>query len=199
MNFPLVIHQKPTILEIFFITIILAITFIPFAYGIKTKQPVFCLSMIVGIICLKLYNIATKGKFTLPKIIQKTISISFSQDNIEINENQNSTVHNWSDLQEIEIDIFAYRGRVYGHDENHHSKSYDGIENTIKFIKNGQKFKYRFYIENVDQFKSLKEQFHKTILPQLEQYQNLKEVGYLKSQLNFARNYNSLNNDVDYL
>ncbi|MFV8327886.1 hypothetical protein [Flavobacterium sp. ZS1P14] len=194
MKFPIVIHQKPTILEIFFITIILSITFIPFVYGIKNKHPIFCLSMILGIICFKLFNIFTEGKFTLLKIIQKTTAVSFSKNNVEINENQNSTIHKWSNLQEIEIDIFAYKGRFYAK-----KRQYQGIENSIKFSENGQKFKYRFYIENVNQFKLLKEQFNETILPQLKQFQNLKEESYLKSQLNFSRNYNNLNDDTDYL
>lgn len=194
MKFPLAIHQKPTILEIFFITLIIAIIFIPFIYGIETKQPIFCLSMIAGIICLKLYNIATDNKFTIPKIIQKTKSISFYENCIEIYENPNTITYSWSELEEVEINIFAYKGRRIDSDSWH-----NGIENSINFIKNEQHFEYRFYIENVDQFKSLKKLYHETILPKLEQLQNLKEIGFLKSQLNFSRNYNNINNDVDYL
>ena len=194
-KFPIVIHQKPTIAEIFFITLITLITFVPFIYGIETKRPIFCSSMIIGIICFKIFNTVTKGKFTIQKIIQKNTTISFSSNCIEINENQDSIIHYWKNLEEIEVNIYAYKGRYYGSD----SKSYDGIENSIVFVENGQKFKYRFYIDNVNQFKTLKEQFHKTILPILNQYQNLKEEGYLQAQFNFARNYNNLNNDTDYL
>jgi len=194
MKFPLAIHQKPTILEIFFITIILAITFTPFIYGIETKQPKFCFSLFVGVILLKLYNIATDNKFTIPKIIQKTKSIGFYENYIEIYENQNLITYKWNELEEIEIEIFAYKGRRIDSDSWR-----NGIENSINFIKNEQHFEYRFYIEDVHQFKSLKKLFHETILPKLEQLQNLKEIGFLKSQLNFSRNYNNINNDVDYL
>ncbi|WP_198512277.1 hypothetical protein [Flavobacterium sp. 1] len=128
-------------------------------------------------------------------MIQKTIVVGFSENNIEINENQNTMIHKWRDLQEIEINIFAYKGRFYGGD----NMTYNGIENSIKFIENGQKFKYQFYIENVNQFKSLKEQFTTTILPQLKQFQNLKKLSCLQSQLKFSRDNNNLNNDIDYL
>ncbi|WP_269239797.1 hypothetical protein [Flavobacterium limnophilum] len=197
MKFPIVIHQKPTILEIFFIIIILSITFIPFVYGINTKHPIFCISLILGIICFIQFNKIRKGKFTPLKMIQKTIVVSFSENNIEINENKNSTIYKWSDLQEIEINIFAYKGRFYGSD----NRTYNGIENSIKFIKNEQKFKYQFYIENINQFKLLKEQFKTIILPQLKQFQNLKKISRLQSQLNFARDNRNLNlnNDIDYL
>ncbi|PJJ08860.1 hypothetical protein CLU83_2165 [Flavobacterium sp. 1] len=195
MKLPIVIHQKPTILEIFLIIIILSITFIPFVYGINTKHPIFCLSIIFGIICFMQFNRITKGKFTPLKMIQKTIVVGFSENNIEINENQNTMIHKWRDLQEIEINIFAYKGRFYGGD----NMTYNGIENSIKFIENGQKFKYQFYIENVNQFKSLKEQFTTTILPQLKQFQNLKKLSCLQSQLKFSRDNNNLNNDIDYL
>lgn len=195
MKLPIVIHQKPTILEIFLIIIIVSITFIPFVYGINTKHPIFCLSIIFGIICFIQFNRITNGKFTHLKMIQKTIVVVFSENNIEINENQNTTIHKWRDLHEIEINIFAYKGRFYGGDH----LTYNGIENSIKFIENGQKFKYQFYIENVNQFKSLKEQFNTTILPQLKQFQNLKKLSYLQSQLKFSRDNNNLNNDIDYL
>jgi len=193
MKFPLAIHQRPTILEIFFITLIIAIIFIPFVYGITTNQPKFCFSL-VGAILIKPFNIATKNKFTISKIIQKTKSISFYENCIEIYENQNTVTYNWSELEEVEIDIFAYKGRRIDSDSWH-----DGIENSINFIKNGQHFEYRFYIESVDQFKSLRKLYRESVLPKLEQLNNLKEIGFLKSQLNFSRNYNNINNDVDYL
>lgn len=190
MKFPIVIHQKPTVLEIISITSIIAITFIPFIYGIESKQPKFCFSLIVGVIGFKLFNIATKNKFTLSKIIQKDSVISFSKNYIEINKNQNQIIHKWSDLKEIEIDVFAYKGRYYESE-----KTYDGIENSIKFMENGQKFEYRFFIDNVTEFKLLKELFNKTISPQLEQFNNLKEISHFKSLLNFSRKNNRHNDD----
>lgn len=197
MKFPIVIHQKPTILESFLIIIILSITFIPFVYGIKNKQPIFCLSIILGIAGFIQFNIFTEGKFTPLKMIQKTKAVIFSENNIEIIDKQNNTIHKWSDLQEIEINIFAYKGRFYGTD----NRTYNGIENSIEFIENGQKFKYLFYIENINQFKLIKEQFSTTILPQLKQFQNLKKLSPLQSQLNFSRDNGNrnLNNDLDYL
>lgn len=53
---------------------------------------------------------------------------------------------------------------------------YDGIENTIEFTQNGQKFKYRFYIKNENQYESIKEELHKTILPLLIELKNLKKT-----------------------
>lgn len=193
-KFPLAIYQKPTLTEVFFIIILVSMIFIPFIYGVHNKQPVYLLLSIVGIICFKIFNTITKNKFLPSGIIQKDISISFSEDGLEINQNQENILHKWSNLEKVEISIYAYDGRMYGR-----QKSYYGFENTVKFIENGQKIKYRFYIENADQFKLLKEQFHKIILPLLNQYQNLKEESYWQAQLNFARNHNNINNDNDYL
>ena len=193
-KFPVAIHQKPTIPEILSIILITLITFVPFIYGIETKRPIFCTSMIIGIILFYIFTTITKGKFTISKIIKKDILISFSENGIEINKEKETIAHEWSDLNEIEINIFAYKYRYYSSD-----KYYDGIENSIIFIENGEKIKYRFYIDNVNQFKTLKEYFNKIIMPLLNQYQNLKEESYLQSQLNFSRNYNNLNNDTDYL
>lgn len=193
-KFPVAIHQKPTIPEILSIILITLITFVPFIYGIETKRPVFCISMVVGIICFKIFNTITKGKFTISKIIKKDTLISFSENGIEINKEQETIIHKWSNLNEIEINIFAYKDR-----RSSINRYYNGIENSIIFIENGEKSKYRFYIENVNQFKALKEYFSKTIMPLLNQYQNLKEESYWQAQLNFSRNYNNLNNDTDYL
>lgn len=193
-KFPLAIYQKPTLTEVFFIIILVSMIFIPFIYGVHNKQPVYLLLSIVGLICFKIFNTITKNKFLPSGIIQKDISISFSENGLEINQNQENILHKWSNLEKVEISIYAYDGRMYGR-----QKSYYGFENTVKFIENGQKIKYRFYIENVDQFKLLKEQFHKIILPLLNQYQNLKEESYWQAQLNFARNHNNINNDNDYL
>ncbi|WP_343705531.1 hypothetical protein [Flavobacterium sp.] len=193
-KFPLAIYQKPTLTEVFFIILLVSMIFIPFIYGVHNKQPVYLLLSIVGLICFKIFNTITKNKFLPSGIIQKDISISFSENGLEINQNQENILHKWSNLEKVEISICAYDGRMYGR-----QKSYYGFENTVKFIENGQKTKYRFYIENVDQFKLLKEQFHKIILPLLNQYQNLKEESYWQAQLNFARNHNNINNDNDYL
>lgn len=193
-KFPLAIYQKPTLTEVFFIIILVSMIFIPFIYGVHNKQPVYLLLSIVGLICFKIFNTITKNKFLPSGIIQKDISISFSENGLEINQNQENILHKWSNLEKVEISIYAYDGRMYGR-----QKSYYGFENTVKFIENGQKIKYRFYIENADQFKLLKEQFHKIILPLLNQYQNLKEESYWQAQLNFAKNHNNINNDNDYL
>lgn len=183
-KFPIVIYQKPTILEAIFTIIILAITFVPFVYGINTKHPIFCISLVVGITCFKLLNLATNDKFTIPKIIQKDKTISFSDNCIEIIENQNTIIHKWGDLEEVQVNIFAYKGR---HRRNHDQGTYHGIENSIKFIKEGQKFKYCFYLENVNQFNSLKLQFNKTILPLLlDQLQNLGKENYWQTQIYFS-------------
>ncbi|KAF2511847.1 hypothetical protein [Flavobacterium foetidum] len=193
-KFPLAIYQKPTIIEVIMVVILTSLIFVPFIYAVNTKQAIFFLLSLVGLICFKIFNTVTKNKFLPSGIINKDILISFSENGLEINENQRTTIHQWSNLEKIKISIYAYDGRMYGR-----QKSYYGFENSIQFIENGQKFKYRFYIENVNQFKSLKEQFHKTILPLLNQYQNLKEESYLEAQLNFARNYNNWNNDTDYV
>lgn len=179
---PIAIYQKPNILESFFTIILISITFIPFIYGIQTKRPIFCISLILGLIFFKIFNIATKGKFTVSKIIQKDKTISFSDNCIEITENNNTVVYKWSDLEQVQIKIFAYKGR-----HHHKQRMYDGIENSIKFIKYGQKFKYHFYIENVNQFNLLKRQFNKTILPLLKQLQNLTEEDYWQTQIYFNR------------
>ncbi|MES2240279.1 MAG: hypothetical protein V4497_08485 [Bacteroidota bacterium] len=181
-KFPIVIYQKPTILEGFFTVIILAITFCPFIYGIKTAQPKYCLSIILGFICFKLFNQITGNKFTHSKIIQKTKSISFSEISINFFENQNIMIYNWSDLEEIEIKIFAYGGRHYLNDY-----LCTGIENYIQFIQNGKKIKYRFYIENVSQFNLLKEQFNDIILPELKEFDNINEENYINTQIYFKR------------
>ncbi|MBB4800117.1 hypothetical protein HNP37_000156 [Flavobacterium nitrogenifigens] len=193
-KFPIAIYQKPTIIEGFFVILFALIIFVPFIYGIKTKQPIFCLSMIIGIICFKIFNETTKSKFLPSGIIKKDILISFSENGIEISSNEETTEYKWSNLQEIEINIYAYKQRYYTI-----NKYYYGYENSIKFMENGEQFKYRFYIENVDQFKLLKKQFSTIILPLLNEYQNLKEESYLQAQFNFARNYNNLNNDTDYI
>ncbi|MHC0446015.1 hypothetical protein ACWA1F_11420 [Flavobacterium sp. 3-218] len=195
-KFPVAIYQKPSIAEAFVAILLTLIIFVPFIYGINTKQPIYCLSMIVGFIGFRIFNTITKNKFLPSGIIQKDILISFSENGIEISKNQESTIYRWNNLEEIEINIYAYNGRL---SSRNNRSSYNGFENTINFIENGEKFKYRFYIENVNQFKLIKGQFHKIILPLLNQYQNLKEESYWEAQLNFARNYNNLNNDTDYL
>ncbi|MBW1657033.1 hypothetical protein [Flavobacterium quisquiliarum] len=195
-KFPIAIYQKPTIIEGFFAIVLTLIIFVPFIYGINTKQPIFCFSMVLGLIGFKIFNTITKGKYLPLGIIQKDMQISFSENGIEFCNNQETTIHKWSNLEKIQINIYAYKGRLFS---GSNRSSYNGFENSIHFIENGEKIKYRFYIENVNQFKALKEQFHKTILPLLNQYQNLKEESYLDAQLNFARNYNNLNNDTHYL
>lgn len=174
-KFSIAIYQKPSTGEAFFAILLTLIMFVPFIYGVNTKQPVYCFSMIVGLIGFGIYNNITKGKFLPSGTIQKNILISFSENGIEINEGQESTIYQWSNLEEIEINIYAYSG---GSSPNS-SSPYNGSENYIRFIKNGEKIKYQFYIENVHQFKLLKEQFHKIILPLLNQYENLKEQKYL--------------------
>lgn len=181
-KFPIAIYQKPTILEGFFTVIIVVITFVPFIYGVRTNQPIYLLSIILGIICFKLFNQITDNKFTHSKIIQKTKSISFSEKDIKLFENQNIIIFNWSDLEEIEIKIYAYSGRSY-----HNDYICTGIENSIKFIHNGKKIKYRFYIENVSQFNLLKEQFNNIILPELKKIDNITEESYINTQIYFNR------------
>jgi len=181
-KFPIVIYQKPTFLEGLFTVILFAFTFVPFAYGVKTHQPIYLLSMILGIICFKIFNQITDNKFTHSKIIQKTKSISFSEKDIKLFENQNITIINWSDLKEIQIKIYAYSGRSY-----HNDYICTGIENYIKFIQNEEKIKYRFYIENVSQFNLLKEQFNNIILPELKKFDNITEESYINTQIYFNR------------
>lgn len=195
-KFPIAIYQKPTIIEVFFIIISTLMFFVPFIYAIETKQRIFFLISIAGLICFKIFNSITKSKFLPSGIIQKDILISFSEGGIEIKETEETIIYEWRNLEEIEINIYAYRGRQYS---GSNRSSYYGFENSIHFIENGEKIKYRFYIENVNQFKLLKEQFHKIIIPLLNQYQNLKEESYWQAELNFTRNYNNLNNDTDYL
>lgn len=174
-KFPLAIYQKPSIIEIIIIIILTSMLFIPFIYAVNTKQAIYFLLSIVGLICFKIFNIITKNKFLPSGIIKKDMLVSFSESGLEINENQENIIHQWNNLEKIKISIYAYDGKMYGK-----QKSYYGYENSIQFIENGQKFKYRFYIENVNQFKSLKEQFHTTILPLLNQYQNLNEESYFE-------------------
>lgn len=173
-KFSIAIYQKPTIIVAFFAILLTLIIFVPFIHGINTRQPIYCLSMIVGLIGFGIFNSITKGKFLPSGIIQKNTLISFSENGIEINEGQESTIYQWSNLEEIEINIYAYSGGSSRNSRN----LYNGFENSINFIENGEKFKYRFYIENAHQFKLLKEQFYKIILPLLNQYQNLKEESY---------------------
>lgn len=174
-RFPIAIYQKTNIAEAFFAILLILIIFVPFIYGVNTKQPIFCLSMIIGIIGFKIFNTITKSKFLPSGIIQRDTLISFSQNGIEINKGQEMILHEWTNLQEIEINIYTYSGKL---SSINNRSSYYGFENSIHFIEDGQKFKYRFYIENLNQFKSLKEQFHEIILPLLNQYQNLKEESY---------------------
>lgn len=181
-KFPIVIYQKPTILEGFFTVILIAFTFVPFIYGIRTNQPIYLLSIILGIICFKLFNQITDNKFTHSKIIQKTKSISFTETGIKLFENHNVTIFNWSDLEEIEIKIYAYSGRLY-----HNDYLCTGIENFIKFIHNEKINKHRFYIENVSQFNLLKEQFNNIILPELKKFNNITEESYINTQIYFNR------------
>jgi len=181
-KFPIVIYQKPTILEGFFTVILIAFTFVPFIYGIRTNQPIYLLSIILGIICFKLFNQITDNKFTHSKIIQKTKSISFSETGIKLFENQNIIIFNWSDLEEIEIKIYAYSGRHY-----HNDYLCTGIENFIKFIHNEKLNKYQFYIENVNQFNLLKKQFNNIILPELKKIDNITEESYINTQIYFNR------------
>lgn len=181
-KFPIVIYQKPTILKGLFTVILIAFTFVPFIYGVRTNQPIYLLSIILGIICFKLFNQITDNKFTHSKIIQKTKSISFSEKDIKLFENQNIKTINWSDLEEIEIKIYAYNGRHYRNDY-----LCTGIENSIKFIHNGKINKYRFYIENVSQFNLLKEQFNNIILPELKKIDNTTKESYINTQIYFNR------------
>lgn len=181
-KYPIVIYQKPTFVEFFFTLILTAFTFIPFAYGVRTHQPIYLLSIVLGIICFKLFNQITDNKFTHSKTIQKTKSISFSEKGITLFENQNNMIFNWSDLKEIEIKIYAYSGRTYRNDY-----LCTGIENYIEFNHNEKTNKYRFYIENVSQFNLLKDQFNNIILPELKKIGNITEESYINTQIYFNR------------
>ena len=150
-KFPIAIYQKPTIIEGFFAIVLTLIIFVPFIYGINTKQPIFCFSMVLGLIGFKIFNTITKGKYLPLGIIQKDMQISFSENGIEFCNNQETTIHKWSNLEKIQINIYAYKGRLFS---GSNRSSYNGFENSIHFIENGEKIKYRFYIENVNQFKA---------------------------------------------
>lgn len=181
MEFPIVIHQKPKKIETVLIIAILVITFIPFIYSIITSETKYCYSLLFGIIGIKFFNISTKNKFTYSKIIQKNTSINFTNEAIEILENKIKTTYNWSELSEIEINIYSFKGKTHDVD-----MFYSGIENSIKFIKNKVTYEYLFFIENANEYDLTKEHFKKMILPQLYQLRNVKNESILISKLDYT-------------
>ena len=69
--YPIAIHTKPTKLEQFLSLLLIAFIFIPFSYGIFTKQGLYCLSLPLGFLGILTFNYFTDDKFTTLKIIQK--------------------------------------------------------------------------------------------------------------------------------
>ena len=101
--YPIAIHTKPTKLEQFLSLLLIAFIFIPFSYGIFTKQGLYCLSLPLGFLGILTFNYFTDDKFTTLKIIQKNKFISFSENELKILENEEYILYDWNELENIEL------------------------------------------------------------------------------------------------
>ncbi|MBX9808721.1 MAG: hypothetical protein K2X95_13120 [Flavobacteriaceae bacterium] len=183
--YPIAIHTKPTKLEQFLSLLLIAFIFIPFSYGIFTKQGLYCLSLPLGFLGILTFNYFTDDKFTTLKIIQKNKFISFSENEVKILENEEYILYDWNELENIEIKLIAYKNKW--RDENDIDDGrYDGIENYLLFTFKGVIYKYLFYVETLKKFNLLSDYLEKIILPKLYQSKSIKNESIIISKLDYT-------------
>lgn len=182
LRFPVVIHPKATKLEYGLFIFLIAFIFIPFIYGVITSQAIYCWSLVLGILGIGTFNYFTDFKFTDLKIIQKNKFINFNEEEISFEEDGNLKIYKWDELEEIEINVFAYKNKSYGEDSY-----YSGMENNVKFKKDSIEFEYLFYIEKVPQFNFIQDYFEKIVLPKLYALKNIKNETVIISELDYSK------------
>ncbi|PIF30334.1 hypothetical protein CLU81_0752 [Flavobacterium sp. 9] len=181
LTFPLVIHANPTKLERFLSLFLIAFIFLPFSYGVFTAQGFYCLSLPFGFFGMLTFNHFTDYKFTTLKIIQKNKFICFTENEVEIWEDEESVLYNWNDLENIKINIIAFNGKWKDEDGKYH-----GIENYISFAFQGVTHKYLFYIDTSKEFNFLWDYFEKIILPKLYLSKRIKDESIIIPLLDYT-------------
>ncbi|WPO79636.1 hypothetical protein [Flavobacterium sp. KACC 22761] len=181
ITFPIVIDPIPTNKERFLGLLLIAFIFIPFIYGVFTSQGVYCLSLPVGIFGIMTFHLFTDEKFTTSKIIQRNKFISFDENGLEIFENDESVFYHWNELEKIEINLIAFKGKWKDEDGR-----YDGIENYIAFAFQNVNLKYLFYVDKPKEFNFLWDYLEKIILPKLYESKIIKDESIIISQLDYA-------------
>lgn len=197
--FPIVIHPNATKSEHFLRIFLVAFIFIPFTYGVFTQQVFYCLSLIIGFFGILTFNYFTDYKFTTLKIIQKNKFISFSQNEVEIWENEEYILYDWNELENVEINLIAYKNKRKDEDSN-----YDGIENYVLFTFKEIIYKHLFYVEKPKEFDFLSDYFEKIIVPKLYELKKIKNESIIISKLDYSElqkfktKYN-INRYTDYI
>ncbi|MCD0468649.1 hypothetical protein [Flavobacterium sp. JAS] len=181
LTFPLVIHANPTKSEQFLSLFLIAFIFIPFSYGIFTSQGFYCLSLPFGFFGMMTFNHFTDYKFTTLKIIQKNKFICFSEHEVEIWEDEEYVSYNWNDLENIKINIIAFKGKWKDEDGKYH-----GIENYISFAFQDVTHKHLFYIDTPKEFNLLWDYFEKIILPKLYVSKRIKDESIIIPLLDYT-------------
>ncbi|WP_166921513.1 hypothetical protein [Flavobacterium poyangense] len=181
-QFPIVIYPKATKLEQSLFVFLVLVVFVPFAYGVMAGEVIYCSSLVFGIFGIATYNYFTDFKFTISKIVQKRKFVVFTEDEILLEEEEKTVAYKWCELEQIEINIFAYKNKRRTSDSH-----YKGLENSIKFKKDTIEYEYLFYIEEEIQFNLVQDFFKKGVLPGLYALKNIKNETIFISELNYER------------
>jgi len=197
--FSIAIHPNATKFEYFLSLFLVAFIFIPFTYGIFTQQGFYCWSLVIGLFGILAFNHFTDYKFTTLKIIQKNKFISFSENEVIIWKNEEYVLYDWNELENVEINLIAYKNKRKDEDNN-----YDGIENYVIFTFNKISYKHLFYVEKPTEFNFLSNYFEKKILPKLYESKRIKNESIIITKLdytelqNFKTKYN-INRYTDFI
>ncbi len=178
--FPIVIHPEVTKLDKFWLLLLVSSIFIPFIYGLVTSDIIYCLSLVIGIFGIIVFNSLTDSKFTVSTMVQKNKLVRFSIEELKILDNENTTVLHWNELENIEINLIAYKNKF-----QRKGVYYAGIENYILFTFNEVNYEYLFYIGNQDEFNRLSIFFENIILPKLYGGKRIKNENIIITKLEY--------------
>ncbi|ENA1795617.1 hypothetical protein ABF176_002464 [Flavobacterium psychrophilum] len=181
LHFPIVINPIPTKNEIRIKLSIIALLFGPFVYGVFTQQGVYCLSFPIIIFGLFVFHYFTDGKYVPLNPIQKDKSIKFDNFGFIVEYNEIECSYKWAEMEEIEINFFAYKGKRRDEDSN-----YDGTENCIQFSLQNVICKHFFYVDTLREYNFLSVYFEKKILPKLYETKKIKDERIIISKLNYS-------------
>lgn len=181
LTFPILIYIKPSRKEKLIAIIFTGFCFIPFVFGIFMQEFIYCWSLFIGLFGAAIFQNFTSFKVKSGFLIQKNKSISFYENQIKITENNSSESYNWENLQEIHINIIAYKNKHEDED-----RYFDGTENYITFTLNDEKKKVQFFVDKQKEFGFLSEFFERIILPKLYALKNIKQDSLIISTLDYT-------------
>lgn len=155
--------QQPSKSENSIINTIYIILFGCTAFGIIIGELWFSFgSFLLGILGLAAFNMFTEGKYEVSKAFKNNDYISFSENEIRINDDS----FNWNDLNNIIINVNTYKGMI--HYIGSSQSRYRGIENNnIKFKTIDIDKEIDFFISDEESYYELRTLLNEIVLHKL--------------------------------